>query len=240
MCLLDDFEGKYLPYTYLWRNPSESSLNEVLNLPAFEALFERVTNYKKESEEEYIQCHVSYWQSENVTLKNTCKLNVKRYHLLSHWITQITRDIAAFRTLCLNNLKQTMHPAFTDLKEREMGASISDQPFSSIHGDLVTELFNKETKGTSGPFRSGFSTNIETVNTWVNTIHIHEMLRVALRKHPKLRYPHSINNQPAVVRSCIWNTSQTWSQDYAYTASTRFLLDLQDALQLEKRLKVAL
>ena len=51
----------------------------------------------------------------------------------------------SFQNVYLNNLKQTMHPAFTDLKERGMGASISGQPFSSIHGDLVTKLFNKET-----------------------------------------------------------------------------------------------
>ena len=37
-----------------------------------------------------------------------------------------------------------------------MGGSISGQKFYSIHGDLVTELFNKETKGTAGPFRAGF------------------------------------------------------------------------------------
>ena len=34
----------------------------------------------------------------------------------------------------------------------------------------------------SGQFRVGFSTNSGTVNTWVNTIHIHSKIRVALRK----------------------------------------------------------
>ena len=68
-----------------------------------------------------------------------------------------------------------------------MGTSITGESFSSIHGDLVTELFNRETKGTSGPFRSGFSTNIEAVNTWVNTIYIHGMLRVALRKELQIK-----------------------------------------------------
>ena len=46
----------------------------------------------------------------------------------------------------------------------------------------MTELFNKETKGTAGPFRSGFSTDSEKVNNWVNTIHIHSALRVALHQ----------------------------------------------------------
>ena len=61
-----------------------------------------------------------------------------------------------------------------------IGASSTGHVFSKIHGDLVTELFNKETKGTSAPFRCGFSTNIDNVNTWVNTIHIYAMLKVAL------------------------------------------------------------
>ena len=56
--------------------------------------------------------------------------------------------------------------------------------FSKVHGDLVTQLvtFNKEKKGTSALFRSGFSANINIVNTWVNTIHIHTRLKVALRQ----------------------------------------------------------
>ena len=58
---------------------------------------------------------------------------------------------------------------------------MSGDPFSTIHGDLITELFNKETKGTGGPFRAGFSTNSEAVNKWVHTIHIHAVLRKALR-----------------------------------------------------------
>ena len=59
--------------------------------------------------------------------------------------------------------------------------------FSAIHGDLVTEFFNKETKSTSGPFRCGLRANIESVNTWVNTIHIHIMLKVALKQQLHLK-----------------------------------------------------
>ncbi len=45
---------------------------------------------------------------------------------------------------------------------------------------MITELFNKETKETSGPFRSGYSTNIEAVITLVRTIHVHSKLRMML------------------------------------------------------------
>ena len=62
---------------------------------------------------------------------------------------------------------------------------MSGDPFSTIHGDLITELFNKETKGTGGPFRTGFSTNSESV---VRTIHIHAVLRKALRTSLHMKF----------------------------------------------------
>ena len=37
---------------------------------------------------------------------------------------------------------------------------------TAIHGDLFTELFNK---GAAGPFRSGFSTDTDVANCWVNS-----------------------------------------------------------------------
>ena len=71
--------------------------------------------------------------------------------------------------------------------ERGYGASLTGNKFSIVHGDLVTEIFNKETKGTSRPYCSGFSRKAETVSTWVNTIHIHSKLRIALRQHLQLK-----------------------------------------------------
>ena len=75
----------------------------------------------------------------------------------------------------LSHLKEKNHPAFHDLKTRVLGGT--GDRFSAIHGDLFTELFNKETKSTAGPFGFGFSTDIAAVNCWVNTIHIHTLLR---------------------------------------------------------------
>ena len=57
--------------------------------------------------------------------------------------------------------------AFQELEYHGYGGSITGSTFSSLHGDLLTELFNKETKGTAGPIRSGFSTNTAAVNTLV-------------------------------------------------------------------------
>ena len=56
---------------------------------------------------------------------------------------------------------------FNELKEKRVEASLSGYVFSTIHSDLVTELFNKETKSNTGPLRCDFSTNIDLVNTWL-------------------------------------------------------------------------
>ena len=82
----------------------------------------------------------------------------------------------------MTNLKQINHPEYEDLRQKGMGGSLTGDPFSSLHGDLHTELFNRETKSTCGPFRSGFITSSDAINNWVQTIHIHSELRVALRK----------------------------------------------------------
>ena len=66
--------------------------------------------------------------------------------------------------------------------------------FSAIHGDLVTELFNKEIKGRCGPFPCMFNTNTDSVNTSFKTIIALTILKVALKqfhfktssKHKKL------------------------------------------------------
>ena len=61
---------------------------------------------------------------------------------------------------------------FNELKENGFGPRFTGFVFSAIHSDLVTELFNKETKGFSVPFHWVFITDIDSVNTWLNTIHI--------------------------------------------------------------------
>ena len=60
-------------------------------------------------------------------------------------------------------------------KTKWIVGSITGETFSAIHGDLFTELFNKETKGTAGPFCSGFSTSTDTVKCRVNAIHINTL-----------------------------------------------------------------
>ena len=93
----------------------------------------------------------------------------------------------AFQHVKLQSLRKENKEQFNKLKEKRFGASLTGDVFSIVHGDLVTQLFNKGTKGTSGPFRCGFCTNIDSVNTWVNTIYIHAMPKVALRQQLHLK-----------------------------------------------------
>ena len=87
----------------------------------------------------------------------------------------------SYQHVLLSDMKENNTIAFHDFRARGFGASYSSNKFSAVHGDLVTEYFNRETKGTSGPFRHGFSTSITTMNNWVKNIHIHAMLRMTMR-----------------------------------------------------------
>ena len=109
----------------------------------------------------------------------------------------------AFQNVYLANLKQINHPAYEDFRQKGMCCSLTGDPFSSLHGDLHTELFNRETKSTCGPFRSGFSTSSDAVNNSVQTIQIHSELRVALRK--MLRVKTSSKHKEMTPGCWLWS-----------------------------------
>ena len=65
----------------------------------------------------------------------------------------------AYQHVFLTNLKNNNHEAHADLlKFGFSGMSTEKERFSTKHGDLEAEHFNRETKGTAGPFRCGYST----------------------------------------------------------------------------------
>ena len=74
-----------------------------------------------------------------------------------------------YQHIFLQYLERSNNPAYTDLCIQGYGASSIGDPFSTIHGDLVTEHLNRENKGTAGPFRSGYSTNLSAVNMYIVT-----------------------------------------------------------------------
>ncbi len=88
----------------------------------------------------------------------------------------------SFQHVFLRDLQRRNHPAIDDLASRGFGGSLSGNAFSSIHGDLITEVFNGETKRSAGPYKAGYSTDVEKVNTWIKTSHIHAKIQNALRE----------------------------------------------------------
>ena len=78
----------------------------------------------------------------------------------------------------LRNLEQQNHQAFKELSERGFGCSITGQNFSTLHGDLITEIFNGQTKRQAGPHRTGLSMDIDQTNRWIKTVHIYAKLRM--------------------------------------------------------------
>ena len=83
----------------------------------------------------------------------------------------------SFQHVYLSDLEAKGDPAIDNSIKRGIGGTLSGDKFSSIHGDLTTEVFNGETERQAGPNGSGFSTNVDAVNTWIKTTHIHAKVR---------------------------------------------------------------
>ena len=92
----------------------------------------------------------------------------------------------SFQHVYLMDLERKQCPAIDDLKKRGFGGSLSGVKFSNMHGDLITEVFNGETKRSAGPHRSGYSTNVTALNTWVLTSHLHAQVQNKLRERIKM------------------------------------------------------
>ena len=69
-------------------------------------------------------------------------------------------EYITYQHVYLNNLLRKDNSIVIDLITNGHGASSSGDLFSTIHGDLVTEYFNKQTKETAWSFRSSYSTDI--------------------------------------------------------------------------------
>ena len=65
-----------------------------------------------------------------------------------------------YQHVYLNNLLRKDNSIVIDLITNGRDVSSFGDLFSTIHGDLVTEYFSKETKGTAWSFRSGYDTDI--------------------------------------------------------------------------------
>ena len=74
-----------------------------------------------------------------------------------------------------------------DLDEQVLGGSLLGLPFTSLHGDLITEILNGQTKRQAGELAAGFSIDINKVTDWVRTAHIHVKIRCTSTEKIKLQ-----------------------------------------------------
>ena len=177
----------------LRQNPSSKLVEKKVAQESFKDLFAEITSTNGGTER---RMTVAFLQdvSSMLALVSAVRDNSFEKHLQAE--RDMLRFVFAFdhhnyarylsyQHVMLNNLKSNSHAAYEDLRSREFGANYSGEKFATVHGDLVTEYFNRETRGTAGPFRSGYSTNIDITNKWIQTMNIHAELRTAMRE--KLR-----------------------------------------------------
>ena len=85
----------------------------------------------------------------------------------------------------LKTLQRERSKAVVDLDERGFGGSLASLPFTSLHGNLMTEIFNGQTIRQAGPQAAGFSRDINSINDWVQEVHIHAKLRCIFTEKSK-------------------------------------------------------
>ena len=73
----------------------------------------------------------------------------------------------SYQQVYLRELQRFNSNAMVNLMQRGFGGSLSCDLFSCLHGVLITEIFNGQTKRQSSPHCAGFSTDIAKVNTWL-------------------------------------------------------------------------
>ena len=83
--------------------------------------------------------------------------------------------------------------------QNRFGGSISGEPFSTIHGDLITETtINREVKVRGGPMRGGYSTFERTTDAFIKTSHLMAAIRRKLKE--KLSYVTSSTHKVNISR----------------------------------------
>ena len=88
-----------------------------------------------------------------------------------------------YQHVCLQDLKSTNPKAWKELSDNGFGGSLSGEPFSTIHGDLIIETtINREVKVKGGPMPGGYSTSKSTTDAFIKTSHIMAKIRAAIKK----------------------------------------------------------
>ena len=174
---------------------SPATLASVLAQPAFQLLFENALSNQTGTQAKMI---VEYLRdvSAMLCLISSVRENSIERHLAAERVLipkcfafghQNYSRYLSFQHVKLLDIKRN-HPAiWDDLLQNGFGGSISGEPFSTVHGDLITETtINREVKTRGGPMQGGFSTDITAVDTFMKTSHIIANLRVKLKERLKV------------------------------------------------------
>eukprot|EP00795_Rhopilema_esculentum_P008799 gene8799-14832_t len=83
----------------------------------------------------------------------------------------------SFQHVNLLDIKRNHATIWQDLLENGYGGSVSVESFSTMNGDLITEMtINREVTARGGPMQGGFSTDITAVDTFMKTSHFYSKL----------------------------------------------------------------
>ena len=80
----------------------------------------------------------------------------------------------SYQQVYLRELQSIDSNAMMGLAQCGFGGSFSGDSFSCLHGDLIKEKFNRQTKSQAGPHCARFNTDIAKVTTCVATSHVHK------------------------------------------------------------------
>ena len=136
----------------LRKNPSASSINDVMMLPQFNQLQQQILQHDKGSDGEMTVAYLRdvsamlslYLLFENVISTDIMKAEREMISLAFAFDHQNYARYCSYQHVYLQDLKRKFHPAYQDLKSRGHGGSITGDFFSTIHGDLITELSTRK------------------------------------------------------------------------------------------------
>ena len=170
-------------------NPSPEKLQQAMSLPAFDELHSRITSV--DGYQGKITMAFLHDISALLSLVSAVRENKFEHHLAAErqmvpllfaYNHQNYARYLSYQQVFMSDLKHHSHPAYQDLCSHGFGASYTSGGFRSVHGDLVTEWENREMKGTAGPYKSGFSTNVEVSQKYFATAHLHAKLQTKFRE----------------------------------------------------------
>ena len=189
-----DMELKLLFLNLRWK-PTAENLNFILSNNEFQNLFGKILNNRMGLNQKWLS--VFYEMSMACQLAMASAVREKNFERHLQAEGEMIKFCFAFdhinysryltyQHVYLRTLQRERSKAVADLNEQGFGVSLSGLPFTSLHGDLITEIFIGQTKRQAGPHAAGFSTDINKVNDWVRTAHIHTKLRCIFTEKIKL------------------------------------------------------